>query len=238
MIYALIIIGLLLVSFAFILTEKNAKNMLAGYNSLSKEEKESVNIKNFIIFYKKFHLFLGISVIVLGLCFYFFISEILTGIFLGIYPIAAYIFFFLRTSKNFKDAKIGVVILIVILIGVSSIFMLGLRDNRLIISEQAITIKGMYGETLPKSEIKSIETVDSLPKIKIKTTGFALGQISKGYFKTENGEKIKLLLNSHRKPYILFTKKDDKKIYFSTRNKDNLLIYKNLKTQMPCKCLH
>lgn len=57
-----------------------------------------------------------------------------------------------------------------------------------------IEFAGGYGEQIDITEIRSIELVDQLQKLLSKTDGFALGSINKGYFRTHEGEVIKLIL--------------------------------------------
>lgn len=226
MIYTLIGMSLLFVAIAFIVTENNAKYLLSGYNTMSEEERKKVNIKEYIPYFKKFHIFLGVSFLVLGLALTYFIDEIAGGIFIMVYPILAYIYFIVTSSKYSKGLstkwnKAGIIILIGALIFVIGLLGYGFKENRLSFNPDIVEFEGSYGETLNRSEIKSIELVDQLPKISSKTNGFALGTISKGYFKLENGEVIKLILNSDSKPYILFTKLNGQKIYYSAKRKSN-----------------
>lgn len=93
----------------------------------------------------------------------------------------------------------------------------GFKENELSLNSESIEINGIYGETLKRSEIQSIEVVSKLPEITLRTNGFALGTTNKGYFKTEKGEIIKLILNSDNAPYILFTMANGKKIYYSAK---------------------
>ncbi len=86
---------------------------------------------------------------------------------------------------------------------------------------------------MTKSEIQSIELVDQLPEIILKTNGFALGTINKGFFKTKNEEIVKLILNSDNKPVILFTKTDGKKIYYSAKDKSNKIVVDEMRKTLP-----
>lgn len=65
----------------------------------------------------------------------------------------------------------------------------------------------------------------------MKTNGFALGNIHKGYFRTNDGEIIKLIANSDNKTYILITKKSGKKIYFSA--KSTMDTFEEIKKNLP-----
>jgi len=126
-------------------------------------------------------------------------------------------------------------VLVSILVFIIRLIAYGFKENKLIFDSQKIEFKGNYGEILQNEQIKSIEIENELPKIILKTNGFALGEIRKGYFKTENGEVIKLILNSTQKPYILFTKLDEKKIYYSAKKKSNREILNEIKKTLPYK---
>ena len=238
MLYLLVILSIVFVAVAFVLTENNAKYMLSGYNTMTEEEQKTIDIKSFIPFFRNFHIFLGLSSLVFGLAIYYFISKDAVGVFLGIYPILAYIYFIFKSAKysnkpQTKATKIGIVLLLGVLFFLVGMFALGFKEDKLIINSKAIQIEGSYSEKILPSEIESIVLVESLPKIKMKTNGFALETIKKGYFKTEAGEKVKLILNSDQKPILLFTKTDGKQIYFSSKKRSNSEIFEEVKKEFP-----
>lgn len=233
MIYTLIGISLLFVAIGFIVTENNAKYLLSGYNTMSEEKRKKVDIKSFIPFFRKFHIVLGISFFILG-CGISLIDKNLAGVFLAVYPILAYIYFVASSSKfsgglKTKSNKIGLVILACAFIFVVGLLAYGFRENKILFDSEKIEFTGNYGEILPSRQIKSIEIINQLPKIRLKTNGFAIGDIRKGYFKTDKGEVVKLILNSSQKPYILITKSDGKKIYYSAKKKSNVEILDEIK---------
>lgn len=236
MIYAIIGTGLLFVAIGFMVTEKNAKYLLSGYNTMNEEDRKKFDLKSFLPNFRKFHLFLGISLMVIGLIIYY-INENIAGIFLGVYPILAYIYFISTNLKYAKGLgsqwnKIGIYILAGTLIFVIGILGFGFRENKIKFNEQNVEFLGSYSETLKESEIESIGLTDDLPKITRRTNGFSLGSIHKGYYKTKDGEKIKLILNSDKKPYILFTKKDGHKIFYSAKEKSNEVLFNEIKSTL------
>ncbi|KAA5549039.1 DUF3784 domain-containing protein [Adhaeribacter rhizoryzae] len=238
MIYVLIGMSILFVAIGFIVTENNAKYLLSGYNTMREEEQKKVNIKAFIPYFRKFHVFLGISFLVFGLILNYLIDENAGGIFLAVYPILAYIYFISTSSKyaigfNTRSNKVGIYILIGTLIFVIGLLGFGLKENKLNINATAIAFSGSYGETLTPSEIQSIELVNQLPKITFKTNGLALGKVKKGYFKTGTGEIVTLILNADNKPYILVTKSDGEKIYFSAKQTSNTSLLEEMKKALP-----
>lgn len=67
--------SLLFIAIGFIVTENNAKYVLSGYNTMNEEDRKKVDIKKYIPYFRNFHIFLGISYLVLGLTLTFFINE-------------------------------------------------------------------------------------------------------------------------------------------------------------------
>lgn len=233
MIYGIIGLSLLFVAIGFSLTENNAKYLLSGYNTMREEDRNKVDIKAYVPYFRRFHIFLGVSFLVIGSALSL-ISENAGGVFLGVYPILAYIYFLWSSSQYSKGLskkwnKVSIYILSGVLIFVIVLFALGFKEDRLIIHPTKIEILGSYGEEIIPSEIKTVELVDDLPRITMKVNGFALGAIKKGYFKTKEGEKIKLILNSGTKPYLLITKINGGKIYFSSKDTPIEAIYNELK---------
>lgn len=238
MLYSLIGLGLVFALIGFIVTEKNAKYILAGYNTMSEENQKKVDIKNYIPYFRKFHIFLGVSIFVIGWSLNQFIGSNVAGIFIVFYPILAYIYFVINSSKyslgiNPKKNKIAIFILIGCLIFISGLLSTSFKENKLEYNSNKIEIKGEYGESFTPTEIQSIELVDQLPEISIRTNGFSLGEVRKGYFKTKEGEKIKLMINAEHPPYLLFTKANGEKIYYSAKKDSNEIIFSELKKVLP-----
>lgn len=234
MLYTIIGIGLLFIAMAFLVTENNSKYLLSGYNTMSEAERKNVDIKSYIPYFKKFHLFLGISFMVIGLLLHYAIGESASGIFIGVYPILAYIYFMKESNKYWKGSgnkwnKIGLYVLLGSLILVIGLLAMGLKENRLIITADKMEFQGSYGEVLNWNEIKAVDIINELPRIDSKINGFALGHIKKGYFSTDTGEKIKLILNSDHHPYLQITKLDGEKIYFSAKEKPDPEAYLEIK---------
>lgn len=200
---------------------------------MSEEDRKKVDIKSYIRYFRNFHIFLGISFLVIGLLLQFLLGNIAAGIFLVAYPILAYIYFALSSSGFSKGSSpksyfAAGIILSSILLLMILLFIIGFKEDKLVFRQDEIKITGIYGEKIPFAEIQSIRLIEQLPVIKSRTNGFALGAVRKGYFKTSQGEKVKLILNSTQKPYLLLIKKNAQKIYYSSKNKANQEIYNEL----------
>lgn len=238
MIYLITILALLFAFIGLIVTEKNAKYLLSGYNMMNEEERQKIDIKAYIAYFRKFHIVLGVSFFLIGISLTYLISENAGGIFLVAYPILAYIYFLASSIKysfgmSTRWSKVGVIVLAGTLLFVLGLIGYGFRENALTIEADSIQISGSYGETLSTYEIQSIELVSQLPDISLKTNGFALGSVKKGYFKTQDGEVVKLILNSDHKPVILITKIDGKKVYYSAKNQLSVALLEEMKEYLP-----
>lgn len=201
---------------------------------MSKEDQEKVDIKNYIAFFRKFHLLLGLSLFFAGVAIYLLIGGIAAGLFIGIYPISAYIFFVWASLKYFgtagqKKNKIVLLILIGTILLVIILFAIGTQGNKFEYNSEHIEIKGMYGEVILRSDIYNIQIVDKLPGIRLKTNGFAVGVIRKGYFKTDDGEVVKLLVDSNKGPFLLIVKTNGERIFCASKGQPSQELLEKIK---------
>ena len=100
MIYGMIGLSLVFVAIGFIVTESNAKYLLSGYNSMSEEDRKKVDLHSYLQKFKKFHVGLGLSFLIIGSAILYGIGQHAVGIFIVGYPILAYLYFFWRTTQN------------------------------------------------------------------------------------------------------------------------------------------
>jgi len=232
--YVIIGMGLFFLAIGFIVTENNAKYLLSGYNTMSEEDRKKIDIRSYIPYFRKFHVIFGISFLIIGLVLFYVIGEVAAGIFLGVYPIVAYLYFIWKSSAHINGVSVkwtwlGISVLSIVLIMVVTLFTYGFKASELTFTVEGIEFTGMYGERISPNEIKSIELVDQFPDVTFKINGFAMGEIKKGYFKTSSGGIIKLLLNVQKNPYILVIKTNGEKIYFASEKESNEAIYNRIK---------
>ncbi|MDO8897050.1 MAG: DUF3784 domain-containing protein [Bacteroidales bacterium] len=230
MVYLIIGLAILFASLGYLITEKNARYLLSGYNTMREEDRKKFDLKAFLNYFKKFHLFLGSSLLILGIFLLYTINETVAGIFMAIYPILAYSLLAWRSksfgySSNKKSTFLPMIIMFLSLFFVAYIFTVGLKEDKLIIGEKEIIIKGFYGEKILFSEIASLKMIEKIPEIRIRTNGFSTGSVNKGYFKTKEGESVKLIINADQLPCLEITKKDGRQILFSSRKESNESIY-------------
>ena len=103
-----------------------------GATWMTRENRE-VDIENYIALFKKFHIFLGVSMILIGSVLYYVFGQIAAGVFMTVYPLLAYLYF-IRSSKKYMPAKgnsykasLVTIIIVVFLVGI--MFAKGLQEN-------------------------------------------------------------------------------------------------------------
>lgn len=84
----------------FVLNENNAKYILAGYNTMSEEERKKHDIKKMVAFIKKFFLFLGASTVIIGFTLIYFTNETIVSRFVTFYPVACIIYLLIEINKK------------------------------------------------------------------------------------------------------------------------------------------
>ena len=106
MIYVIIGVSLIFGSLAFILTKDNAQYLLADYNTMSKEQREQIDIEAYLKMFKQAHITLAISTLVLGIVTLLWFGDRSAVLFISIYPLLFYGYFFFKMYPLFKQKKL------------------------------------------------------------------------------------------------------------------------------------
>ncbi len=83
----IIIISIVFIVISFILNEKNAKYLLAGYNTMSDEERESFDIIGFLKAFKRIFILIGLSILFSYILLYFCSLEHYSFILISLIPV-------------------------------------------------------------------------------------------------------------------------------------------------------
>lgn len=238
MIFAIYGLAVLFFGMAFIVTASNAKNLLAGYNTMSDEERSKVDIVGYISFYKKFHIFLSISFLIGGLMLFYLVGELSSGIFIAVYPLLMYSYFLYKgmsywnSDKNKKLAWFTLIFMLAVVIFVLGMFYNGMKSNDLEIYKNHIHISGMYDTKIPLEEIKAVNLTDSLPQITLRSNGFSIGKYHKGYYKTSKGDKILLYSDSKERKYLHLDREQKPDVYYNSGDANLEKIYRRLRKEI------
>ena len=215
----IIFIGLLMIGLGFLL--KKSPDMIAGYNTMSRKKKKKVDIAGLSTFMRNALITIGISIIA-GYYFFKLIGlPLIAECFLFVSIFFGFAFMLIKSrkydqNKLTKTAKIVYVLIFIvfafIIVFVVGSLISGTASTKIIVDDSTVEFKGMYGLKLDKEKIESVEIIDTIPKILMRTNGFGLGVHNKGHFNLQTFGKCRLFLESDTPAYIVITTKDDEKI--------------------------
>jgi Domain of unknown function (DUF3784) len=223
---AIVFLGSFLIIVSFIINSKNAKYLLAGYNALSEEQRESIDINNFIKSLRVILLFIGaLTLLVCSVLWWFAFEEY--SIFILIVTPVVLLFFIVMIKNKYVPSPIysnsrkvvffTVVGLLTFVLPIYFVFSSN-SDAKFTLLQNSLLIEGSYDREINYKQIKSIKLVDELPRIIEKRNGFNLGRRLKGGFLTNEG---KVYLNVYlRKPPYLQIKTLREVMYINTSDSD------------------
>jgi len=227
-------LGLFFIGLGFLL--KAFPDLIAGYNTMTKEQKANVDIRGLSTFMRNVLILIGLVIIagnfLLRLVGFPMIASTLTFI----VPFVGIAFLLVKAQKfdhNKPDSKskmtyfvLGFVVLIV-----AVLLYVGTTPAKIEINGDSIQITGMYGIELKGGDIQEITMREKLPSIIKRTNGFSFGSSKKGNFKLEEFGKCKLFLQSVSGPYLFLIKKNGEKIILNHKNRaETELVFENIKT--------
>jgi len=105
MFWGVIICDVTFIICAYMINEKNADMLLAGYNTMSKKEKESFDLKNYLIFFRKFFVNLTIYSSLIFLTFFVALDETSAFIAYFVSVLVPMPFFIYKGLYKFKIKK-------------------------------------------------------------------------------------------------------------------------------------
>jgi hypothetical protein len=136
-------------------------------------------------------------------------------------------------DTSHRSYKLFVVFTLLIgLILPATLIIFGTLDTNLECHDSFIKIKGMYGMSIKYSDITRIDTLNSLPRIKIRTNGFAFGKVLKGHFRLYDKSNVKIFIKKGIAPYIYIkTNEDDLYLNFN-KSETTRAVYQKINTMM------
>jgi len=76
----LFIVNMTFIGVAFFINRDNAKQLLSGYNTMSRDQQKSFDLENYLIFFRKFFLNLELYFSLIFLMFYLAFGEVAASI--------------------------------------------------------------------------------------------------------------------------------------------------------------
>ena len=137
-----------------------------------------------------------------------------------------------KLVKSAKAARIAWGFAWVVMIFVAFILALSFRPTKITVGEENIKISGLYGREIPLAEIVSVELIDELPPIAMRTNGSDTGRQAKGHFRFSNGESCMLFIHKQA-PYIQMRTTNDLYYLNLSDEEKTVELFETLKNLQP-----
>ena len=243
--YVLLITGLVLMVAAWACYQY--PNLINPYGSLPPERKELVNIEGLK---KACAIILGVAgfllVVTATLHMMKVIDEDVCGVTLMVLVFAMMVPLSIamkrynafgrdqsgKPVKSARASKIAWGFAWVIMVIAALTLALSFRPTRITVGEETIKISGMYGREIPVSDIVSVDLLDEMPPIAMRTNGSDTGNQAKGHFRFSNGDKCMLFI--HKKAPYIQLRTTDNLYYLNYSDKEKTVeLFESLKELEP-----
>lgn len=196
-------------------------SLLSNYKSFTEEEKVSPEFKTYLKRVR--NIMIGAAVIIVAGQFlnmltdsgiFFIISILLMCI--GLAPALFYCQAKVSKRMHRKSLIYAGSFLIISLVILGGLLIPSLYGGNVSYENDTLRISGIYGAELKKDEIKSITKVNAIPQVNLRTNGFGLGYIRKGFFRTVDGKTVHFILASNNLPALHISTINGENIYVNT----------------------
>ena len=137
-----------------------------------------------------------------------------------------------KMEKTGKTARIAWGFAWVVMVFAAIMLALSFRPTRISVGEEAIKISGMYGREIPFSDIVSVDLIDEMPPIAMRTNGSDTGRQAKGHFRFRNGEQCMLFIHKQA-PYIQMRTINDLYYLNLSEKEKTVELFETLKNLQP-----
>lgn len=189
--------------------------LISGYNTMSAEKKKNVDV---VALSKFTGNFCFVIAVLIGVA-----EALLTGgydvaagvVFALLFPVSIYMLIKAQqydgntrnsdgTMNRKAKIKLGLSIafLVITAIVVSILLYQSYQPTEVLITEEYLEIKGLYGEKIAMTDITEIALIQELPPITSRTNGAAIGERKKGHFRLKDLGAAKLFLDRGKPPFI------------------------------------
>jgi len=227
-------LGLFFIGLGFLV--KAFPDLIAGYNTMSKEQKANVDIQGLSSFMRNVLIVIGLVIIAGNFLLHLVGFPMIASSLTFIVPFVGIAFFIVKApkfdhNKPGSKSKMTYFVLGFVVLIVAVLLYVGTTPAKIEINGDSIHITGIYGIEITGSDIQEITLREKLPSIIKRTNGFSFGSSNKGNFKLDEYGKCKLFLQSESGPYLILIEKNGEKIILNQKNKtETEQVFENIKT--------
>lgn len=226
----------LLILFGVLIKYFKAYDLIAGYNTAPPEIKKQVDKKGLGNLVGN-GLFLLALIMVSGHVArgkgLIWVEPVSWALFLGVViyiVVRAQSFTPVQNRRNTLSILIGSLVFVM---AIAAFVVSSALKPSVTVDNQEIKISGLYGMSIPLSEVNSIELKDSIPEIITKSNGLGFGAIYKGDFVLKGIGRARLFLRSSEGPFIIVQTKNYPAIINYSDREETVNIYNMLKDLRP-----
>lgn len=113
----------------------------------------------------------------------------------------------------------------IIIIATTVLLYFSYKEPRAVLDSNTFKLKGIYGANIPFAEISKVDTITwhEMPAISIRTNGISLFKVHRGYFKTHDGETVRLNVQRGISPIIRIVTNDGAEYYINRKKPDETM---------------
>ena len=194
--------------------------MIKEWRYANEEARKNIDIRGLQSFMFRVMTVSGVSLIIAGILHFFIEGDwVIYTILIVTFGMAGYIIANLnRYDKNPKSKKIKIVSTILLIIALLAIFS-GQKENKIDVNNNTLDINGIYGESVDLNTIDTVymSPLSEIPTIEIRTNGYAMGNVLKGFFRLTDWGKCKLIIHNTDCPVIVL-KRNGKYLLINLRD--------------------
>ena len=216
-----VIVILLFLLLGWAIRKKEGYWLISGFATRPKEEQEQLISNRYpqkvggLLIITAFGMFILLPLMFTS---FKYATEVQFG-FMAIFLMAGIIYLtkYEVPKKRQRSYIISISLFILVVGGISVISYFSYQGYELVTKKDSFEITGMYGDEWPYEEITSIELMDNLPEVTVRTNGVGLPTLSKGHFKVTGYGSSLLFIQKGSSPYIYIELKD-KKIFINDKD--------------------
>lgn len=238
MLVLIITMGVIFIAIGALVRLDRADSFLIHYAGLDRDHPDVINHHQWARRFRKWHFFLGISTLVAGLMLHLFFGESASLLFVCLYPLVVYLLMFSQSvfSPGFRTSRMKVLaplILIATMLSILILFRAGYADNAMQFHTDQWEIRGIYGEKIRPGDVAYIQLAEQLPEFRLKLNGFATGRIRKGFFQTQDRQRVKLLIDVTNGPYLRVHRTSGDDLYIALQSRPPALLLEEIRKHYP-----
>ncbi len=199
------VVGIFIIAVGFLV--KSAPNLIAGYNTMPSHRKKNVDIEGLSTLMRNGLVAIGATIIVGYFLFKWIGFTMIANSMILVVTLVGVTILVVK-AKRYDHNEPKKTKLTYIVLGLTFAFVIGLITYGYIpsktrLNNQSVQFSGMYGFDINISDIETITLTDTIPVVGARTNGFSFGSVSKGFFLLEGYGKCRLLIHSHKPPFIV-----------------------------------